>query len=214
MTQDPNYDPNADPRHPGGFEPYQNTNYGNQTMPAPKNSVAALVALITGAVSLIPCLGLLTAPVALISGVIGFFTAGKPSVKGRWMAVLGLLLALVGGGYQVATGVFLGGKAVEVARAVEGFSTALNEGDFSAVQPYTDMTQAEFTAFRAEFAEIGDIQNVDVRQTGEQSAQGSTSFQVFEATIEGANGTKTIEFTIELPVFGGDGVKIIDVNVK
>ncbi|MEM8874015.1 MAG: hypothetical protein AAGD32_07120 [Planctomycetota bacterium] len=212
MTQDPNYDP----RHPGGFEPYANTNYGDQTMAAPKNSIAGIIALITGAVSLIPCLGLLTAPIALISGLIGFFTAGKPSVKGRWMAVVGVLLALVGGGYQVAIGGWLGNKGVAAVNAITEVEQGIRNGDLSTLAEYSDLSAAEIDAIQAEIDEIAPINGVVVSEGQQtQSPDGQTAYLPFVLTINGANGTKTVEVVVEMQVFTlGSGVKIGEINVE
>src|SRR5690349_9969528 len=64
---------------------------GGQVMPR-RLSKAALASLIFG---IIGCVPFVTGALALLFGLIGFFTAGGPFRRGRWMAVVGSLLGMV-----------------------------------------------------------------------------------------------------------------------
>ena len=63
--------------------------------PAPvavRTSKSAIFSLIFG---ILFCVPFLTGGLAMLLGLIGFFRAGKPGVKGRWMAVVGGLLGTI-----------------------------------------------------------------------------------------------------------------------
>ncbi|MEM6314415.1 MAG: hypothetical protein AAF743_10030 [Planctomycetota bacterium] len=221
MTQDPNYDPNADPRHPGGFEPYQNTNYGNQTMPAPKNSVAAIVGLITGATSLIPCLGFITGPVGFVSSIVGFFTSGKPGVKGRWMAVLGLLLSLIGFiGVNVALVGGLGVWGVTKSMSIvsdpsEEFIMALVGNDIAAAKSAgSGFADADLESFATQLDAVGDSPEINFSLSG-------FNFQAINNEVVGnisgtvvGNGT-TLHFSTEVEGNADlSGVTVTDMSLR
>ncbi|MEM8874014.1 MAG: hypothetical protein AAGD32_07115 [Planctomycetota bacterium] len=196
MTQDTN--------EPHGFDPTQGGGYSESSISAPKNSVAAIVGLITGATSLIPCLGFVTGPVGLVSSVIGFFTTGKPNVKGRWMAVLGFVLAIVGFiGVNIALigggGFFFFKKGMEaVSVPTETFVQALIDNDISAAREISSgFSDAELNELALQFDAVGDAATVDVTMNG-------FNLQIVNAeaigTISGtASGDgKTLSFTSEV----------------
>ncbi|HEY4328641.1 MAG TPA: hypothetical protein VGN88_02805, partial [Phycisphaerae bacterium] len=55
-------------------------------------SKAALCSLIFG---ILGCIPFVAGGVALLLGFAGFIIAGRPNMKGRWMAVLGILFGLI-----------------------------------------------------------------------------------------------------------------------
>src|SRR5687768_17357038 len=67
----------------------------------PYKNVPALIGYYVGVFSLIPCLGLALAPVAVILGIIGLVVARKPGAKGTAHAVVAIILGLLSVGYQV-----------------------------------------------------------------------------------------------------------------
>lgn len=81
--------------------PMQN-GYANPYNAAPKNSGAAIASLVLGIISTVMgcCygIGLLTAIPGIITGIIGIIKTGKSSntVKGKGLAIAGLILSIVG----------------------------------------------------------------------------------------------------------------------
>lgn len=71
----------------------------------PALSITALSSFICGIVGCIPFLPGLA---AVILGIIGFLRTGNPAIRGRWMAIVGILLGLLSvGGWTAGTIHFL-----------------------------------------------------------------------------------------------------------
>src|SRR3954462_9599485 len=93
-------------------------------VPAPSRvSKSAGISWILGILGCLPITGLL----AMLSGIVGFFRAGKPGVRGRWMAVVGGILGFLSTGVWaviVAFGglaLFIGSSAVAPLNATNTF---------------------------------------------------------------------------------------------
>lgn len=78
------------PPAPPGYGPPA-PGYGQY--PAPKTSGAAIASLVCGVLGCIPYI---TSLLAIILGAVGIRNTGRPGVKGRGMAIAGLLLGLLG----------------------------------------------------------------------------------------------------------------------
>lgn len=78
----PGYPPNFPPQGPGGYA----------LPPAMRTSAAAITSLVCG---LILCVPVVTGLVALITGFVGISSTGNPAVKGRGMAIAGIILGLI-----------------------------------------------------------------------------------------------------------------------
>lgn len=208
------YDPNQFSNDPGAYG-------GQQSYPPAKNSVAAILGLVFGATSLIPCLGFVTGPAGFISSIIGFFTTGKPQVKGRWMAVLGLLLSIIGfvgvnllliggGGYWAVNRV-----RGPVDESVKAFVTALANDDLAAAQAEgADFTEEELQALMEQLEPVGDDPTVETTLNGFNVVD---SNGYLTGTINGTasgNGT-TLNFTANF-AGGGDftDVDVTDLQVR
>jgi hypothetical protein len=77
--------------------------YAHPASEAPKTSGLAITALVFSLVGIIPCLGLLTAPIGLILGVIAMIAIGaNPGRKGTGLAITAVVLGLVFAGAQGA----------------------------------------------------------------------------------------------------------------
>jgi hypothetical protein len=91
------YPPNFPPGGPQGFGPQ-----GYSLPPATRTSAAAITSLVCG---LLMCIPLVTGLVAVLTGIIGISATSNPAIKGRGMAIAGLILGLIslavwgGGGY-------------------------------------------------------------------------------------------------------------------
>ena len=80
---------------PQGFGPPGQPGFGQQGYSLPamtKTSGAAVCSLVCG---LVICVPGLTGLVAVITGIIGIAETGKPAVKGRGMAIAGLVLGIL-----------------------------------------------------------------------------------------------------------------------
>jgi hypothetical protein len=95
-----------------------------------KTSSLAITALIFSLVGIIPCLGVLTAPIGLLLGLIGVATiGGKPHLKGKGIAVAAILIGLVLSAAQGYGTYWIVDKGLKVMRRIEdGPSKALTAG--------------------------------------------------------------------------------------
>jgi hypothetical protein len=84
----PNYPPNYPPYVPPGMQGPS----GYSLPPATRTSGAAVTSLVCG---LIMCIPFVTGLVAVITGFIGIATTSNPAVRGRGMAIAGLILGLL-----------------------------------------------------------------------------------------------------------------------
>lgn len=97
----PGFPPGYPP--PPGLPPFGQQGY---SLPAiSRTSGAAVASLVCG---LVLCIPVITGLVAIITGIVGIVETGKPAVKGRGMAIAGLILGIFSlGGYAlVGSGVF------------------------------------------------------------------------------------------------------------
>jgi hypothetical protein len=116
-------------------------------------SKSALFSLIFG---ILGCIPFVTSILAIVLGIIGFFAAGKPGMRGRWMAVVGILLAVISIGLWSTVGIALvwraGGAVVTVVTApghgVRDFIRAVDSGDEAGARNLCVMNEADFTAAR------------------------------------------------------------------
>jgi hypothetical protein len=74
---------------------------GGYSLPAASTtSGAAVTSLVCG---LLMCIPFLTGAIAILTGIIGVISTGKPTVKGRGMAIAGIILGLISiAGWSVA----------------------------------------------------------------------------------------------------------------
>ena len=223
----PSSPPGGTPGNPYGGGPYggpppQYGPYGGASYGPAKTSGAAITSLITGVLSIIPCLGILTIPIALITGVIGFFSAGKPHVKGRWMAVVGVLLALTLG--LVINGAIVGTAVVGVqyASAVEEVGTdlkdaveAMEAGDTAPLMRFVDGGSVDEVTVRRVVGEIKAIgPNVEVIDEGNQAPEPDAGelpngdyYASFELLLRGDNGQRRLKVRLQGPGFWPGDVK-------
>jgi len=115
-----------------------------------------LISFICG---LLVCIPFVTGALALLLGIIGFFAAGKPGMRGRWMAVLGAILGLIGivGWLTVGAGTLaawrLGSTAVAAltapGHAAHDFIRAVDNGDDAAAKALSALSDADYAAATA-----------------------------------------------------------------
>ena len=127
-----------------------------QVAPPTRLSKSALISFICG---LLVCIPFVTGGLALLLGIIGFFAAGKPGMKGRWMAVVGVILGVIsiGGWATVGAGTLaawrLGSTAVAAftapGKATHDFIQAVDKGDDAAAKTHSALSDADYTAATA-----------------------------------------------------------------
>jgi hypothetical protein len=96
MSQQPPYPPQGPQGFPGGYQPpgFNPGNPQNYSLPGvTRTSAAAITSLIFGLLGM--CIPVVSGIVAVITGIVGISATSNPSVKGRPMAVIGLIFGLL-----------------------------------------------------------------------------------------------------------------------
>ncbi len=125
------------------YPPPTQPQYPPTGMPPQRTSAAAVASLIFG---ILGCL-VVTGIIAIITGIIGISATKNPAVKGRGMAIAGLILGLigtVGGGLCFGGGGFAAVMAYKEAKpaieTVSGFSDSASKGDYDKAMTFVDQT--------------------------------------------------------------------------
>ena len=142
------------------YPPPVQPQYPNPAM-VQRTSAAAVASLIFG---ILGCL-IITGIIAIITGFIGLGATKNPNVKGRGMAIAGIILGLIGtlgGGACLVAG---GGAAIwgykQIAPAIEttnGFTKAIAQGDAAAAMQFVDsssVSQAEVENMITQLKSLG-----------------------------------------------------------
>ena len=126
-------------------------------------SKSALFSFICG---LLVCIPFVTGALALLLGIFGFFAAGKPGMRGRWMAVLGLILGLISiagwsvvGVGSVAALWSVGSSAVATltapGTATHDFIQAVANGDDAGAKTHSSLSDADYDAAKVKILAEG-----------------------------------------------------------
>jgi len=114
-------------------------------------SKSALISFICGVLGCLPIF--LTGILALILGFVGLGATAKPGVRGRWMAILGIILGLLNLGFSgvFVYGIYKVAPGVVSALAAPGhgardFIRAVDSGDDAAAKDLSVMSDADFEA--------------------------------------------------------------------
>jgi hypothetical protein len=129
---------------PGGYPPGQMP-YGMYRQQPSKTNGAAIVSLVLG---LLLCIPIISGLGAILFGIIGIMVSGKPNVRGRGMAIAGLLLGLLSvGGWGIGVGYYQWMKAqTSVERTMAGsFVQNLASGNVTAAQAQCSSTVSPVT---------------------------------------------------------------------
>lgn len=208
---------NAPPPPPGQMPP----NYGQppggpvgygQMPPPQRTSVAAIISLISG---ILGCF-VITGIIAIISGIIGLSATSNPNVKGRGLAItgiiLGLLFSLIGGG--IGYGMYWGmGKIKEMAmEQTKPFVNAIVDGDIEKASQYTTIPRAELEKLSADMSGWGQMTTVSLSGFDAKKNNGRDTLTINgNATFEKA-GQKQISVLLD---DGGAGtLKIVGIEFK
>jgi hypothetical protein len=119
-------------------------------------SKSALFSFIFG---ILGCIPFITGILAFILGVVGFFATGKPGIRGRWMAVVGIILAVIsiGAWSTLGLGVVAGWAGINSAftaftapgHGARDFIRAVDSGDDTTAKDLTVMNDEDFAAAKA-----------------------------------------------------------------
>ena len=171
--------------------------YSDSASGPPKTSGLAITSLVFSLTGIIPCLGLLTAPIGAILGLIAMLAISSNSArKGMGLAVAGLILGLVFAGGQGAGTWWVVNKGKEMFAAMtSGPNDALQAGFAGDIAGFKDgfygsgsmASDEEATAFidelRTRYGEFVSCQ-MDESQTA-QPTPGQTSMPVaYTVTFE------------------------------
>lgn len=133
-------------------------NYPQPGMYPQRTSAAAVTSLIFG---LLGCL-IVTGLIAVITGIVGISATRNPAVKGRGMAIAGLILGLIGmcaGGLCVGLGGAVYLAARPAIQTVSGLADAASKGDYDKAMQFVDSSKVS----KAQLATIVD----DLKSLGE-----------------------------------------------
>jgi hypothetical protein len=116
-------------------------------------SKSALSSLICG---LLVCVPFVTGALAVLLGMVGFVVAGRPERRGRWMAVVGVILGVISiGGWSIvgvgSLAAWRVGKNVVATLTAPGDAThdfiqALAGGDEAAAKAHAALSAADYDA--------------------------------------------------------------------
>jgi hypothetical protein len=157
-------------------------------------SKSALFSFIFG---LLGCIPFLTGIVALILAIVGLVATGKPGVRGRWMAVVGIILAILSIGFWSTAGLGIAASWAGIKSAVavmtapghgaRDFIRAVDSGDEAAAKDLTVMNDTEFTVAKALIKAQGGFIDSTFSQVNivnnDARVSGSGSFKTGNRTI-------------------------------
>jgi hypothetical protein len=123
---------------------------------APTSSRLSKSALFSMIFGILGCIPFITGILAFFLGIIGFVATGKPGVRGRWMAIVGVVLAVLSIGLWSTVGIsvvagWAGIKSAVTALTAPGhgardFIRAVDSGDDATAKDLSVMSDADFDA--------------------------------------------------------------------
>jgi hypothetical protein len=138
------------------------------------------------------CIPFVCGILAVVLGLMGIFTAGKPGVHGRWMAVVGFILGMISiagwsfGGMGALAAWNFGKAAVAVitapGHATHDFIQALDKGDDAAAKTHASMSDEDLlkakTLIQAQGGFIDStFNNVQINEGGSGHVSGTAQFK-------------------------------------
>lgn len=155
-----------------------------------KLSKSALCSLICG---ILGCIPFVTSILAILLGIVGFIVTGKPGIRGRWMAVVGVILAVIGIGFWSTAGLGMlafwkaGSALTAPGHGARDFIRAVDSGDDAAAKELSVMNDADLAAAKAAIKAQGGF--VDSTFNGINVENGDTKVS---GTGDFKTGTRTI----------------------
>jgi uncharacterized membrane protein len=160
----------------------------------PKTSAAAVASLIFGIVFCIPVVSQLA---AIILGFVGISKTSNPMVKGRGLAVAGLILGVLGlVGYTAGGfGIYVAYKAAM--KPAEDFTKALSAGKIDEAVALTveGTDRATLVAMSEKMKEWGEFQAISPTSFNANTVNGKAQFLI-EGPVNFANAAKTYTMTL------------------
>lgn len=188
---------NAPPPPPGAMPPGYGPPMGyGQPMQPQTTSVAAVISLISG---ILGCF-IITGLIAVITGIIGIKATSSPNVKGRGLAITGLILGLLFGGIGIAgTAGFYGLYKYGIAQLENGktFTNAVIAGDYSTAMQYTTMDRTEVESLGEQMKGWGNITDITLLGGDTSKNVGEPQSMVLKGSVTFSNAGKK-EFELEL----------------
>jgi hypothetical protein len=169
------YPPGGPPGVPPGYPPQGFGPQGYSLPAMTKTSGAAVCSLVCG---LVMCIPGVTGLVAVITGIIGIAETGKPAVKGRGMAIAGLILgilSLVGWG-GIGVGAYTMFQAAKPQRIfAKTFVTDLSAGriDQCVQNSSTNLSKDSLAADYQKMQNWGTLQDTTIIAFNVQSNNGA-----------------------------------------
>ncbi len=183
--------------------------YPPTTMPPPaypnmapqRTSAAAVASLIFG---ILGCL-VITGIIAVITGIIGISATKNPNVKGRGMAIAGLILGLIG---TIGGGLCIGGggltayaiykEAKPAIETVSGLADAASKGDYDKAMTFVDptaITKEELQTIVDDLKSLGEFQDF---KPGQKTNVDFTAGKIdLEGTMKFKNGaTRSLDVSL------------------
>lgn len=183
--------------------------YGQPT----RTSAAAVTSLICGIVG---CLAI-TPIIAIITGLVGIRATANPAVRGRGLAIAGIILGVLWLLSFAAAGA--GGFAVwknsePPAAVARQFTNDLAAGNVAAALANSGgLTEAELTEIAATLKPWGTVTDITLpSRSAKKNAGSNTRWELLGTATFSAGGTKNVEYVVESKPAGGH--QVIGVHFK
>lgn len=166
-------------------------------MPAARTSGAAITSLVTGVIG---CL-VITPFIAIITGIVGIISTKKPNVKGRGMAIAGLILGVLWlGGIGVFGGaifaVFANSKAP--AAQAKAFTMDLSNDQIPAALAKSEgMSEEELTGLAATIKTWGGVKDITIVAPTVNNNNGKITWKIVGVASFNSTDPKAVEYVID-----------------
>lgn len=197
---------------PPGYPPGQGYG-GHPQQPQRRTSGAAIASLVFG---LLGCIPFITSAVAVILGIVGIRSTGKPNVGGRGLAIAGLILGLLGiiGWSLSAGGLYTVYVASRPARdTAKQFAMQLGSGNVQAAQAMSggSVTPDELQAAGQKLQAWGGVSDTTLVGVQANNVNGRTTWVLGGAAHLPNN--QTAEYVAQL-VKEGDTLKVVGFRLR
>jgi hypothetical protein len=175
----------------------------------PRISIPAAVSLVCGLLGWL----VITAVVAIFAGIIGLKQTRNPNIRGRGMAMGGLILGSIFGVVGLGMGVLLyhsySWGIQQVTTRLPTVLNAVSGSDTTSAQQYNGLTPAAQAALKEKTAGWGRVSAVtDLKLTGERVANQPDQMKLSGTANFDTAGPKPFVVTI---MAKGDEVQVVDV---
>lgn len=178
-----------------------------------RTSAAAVTSLITG---ILGCL-VITPIIAIITGIIGIRATRTPSVRGRGLAIAGLILGLLWllvGVAGLAGSVVMWKNSEAPAAVARQFTNDLVAGNYPACLANSNgLTQADLTGIHDAIAPWGNVTDITLTSRNAKKNLGAaTRWELLGTATFSTGGTKSVEYVLQTKPAGGH--EVIGIHFK